>query len=262
MLMIVGYLCLGAIAGIIAGLFGLGGGIVIVPTLIFTFTYLNFPTEVLTHLAIGTSLASIIFTSLSTIYVHQKTKTIDWSLALKLSLGMFIGGLLGAYVADLLDGKMLQNIFAVYAIFVAIQMWFSLTPKATQQLPKNFGCSVIGSVVGFVSGLFGIAGGSLVVPVLTFYKVNITRAIATSSATGFPLAISGTFGYLWAGQNAINLPEHSFGYIYWPALFGIVISSTYFAKIGAKLTHRLNPKILKKSFSVLMILVAFELIFS
>lgn len=262
MLIIVAYLLLGAIAGLIAGIFGLGGGIIIVPTLIFTFTYLNFESSVLTHIAIGTSLASIIFTSLSAIVVHHKRAAIDWSLAIKLSIGMFFGGLLGAYFANLVSGEALQNIFACYALFVAIQMWFVLTPKATYSLPKRLGCSVLGIIIGFVSGLFGIAGGSLVVPILTFYNVTITRAIATSSVTGFPIALSGALGYLITGLEAQNLPENAIGYIYWPAMLGIVLSSTYFAKIGAKLTHGLNPRILKKAFSILMLLVSAKLLLS
>ncbi|TEW55386.1 sulfite exporter TauE/SafE family protein [Psychromonas sp. RZ22] len=261
-MIIASYLLLGAVAGLVAGVFGLGGGIVIVPTLIFTFTFLNFDPQVLTHLAIGTSLASIIFTSLSAICIHHKHAAIDWSLALKLSIGMFIGGLFGAYVADLISGETLQGIFACYAIFVAIQMWFSLTPKGTYSLPRQLGCTLLGSSIGFISGLFGIAGGSLVVPVLAFYKINISKAIATSSVTGFPIAVSGALGYLWMGRDAVNLPEHTVGYIYWPALVGIVVTSTYFAKVGAKLAHGLNPAILKKLFSVLMVLVATELLFS
>lgn len=261
MLIIAAYLILGAFAGLIAGVFGLGGGIIIVPALIFTFTYLNFDPQVLTHLAVGTSLSTIIFTSISAIYVHYKRLAIDWGLALKLTIGMVIGGLLGAYVADFISGKTLQRIFAAYALFVAIQMWFSLTPKASYELPKKLGCTLLGTVIGFISGLFGIAGGSLVVPVLTFYKVNIIRAIATSSVTGFPIALSGTLGYLWMGMDANNLPEETFGYIYWPATLGIIMSSTYFAKLGAKITHGINPQLLKKAFSILMILVAIKLVF-
>lgn len=262
MLIVVVYLVIGAIAGLIAGIFGLGGGIIIVPTLIFTFSYMQFSADVLTHLAIGTSLATIIFTSLSAIYVHYKRSAIDWSLAIKLSAGMLLGGLFGAFVADNIKGETLQNVFAGYALFVAIQMWFSLTPKATYGLPQHFICTLLGSIIGFFSGLFGIAGGSLVVPTLTFYKVSMTRAIATSSVTGLPVAVSGTIGYLWMGYDASALPEHSIGYIYVPALVGIVLSSTYFAKLGAKITHKLPPQKLKKAFSLLMILVASRLLWS
>ena len=261
MLILLGYILLGVIAGLIAGIFGLGGGIIIVPALIFTFTFLNFPPEVLTHIAVGTSLSTIIFTSLSAIYVHHKNVAINWSLAIKLSIGMLGGGLIGAYFAEMASGEVLQNLFAVYSLTVACQMWFSWQPKATLVLPKKTGLAVLGAVIGTVSGLFGIAGGSLVVPILTLYRVKITNAIATSAVTGFPIAISGTLGYLLTGWGNSDLPEYSFGYIYLPATFGIIISSTVFAKIGAKLVHQLPADKLKKSFAIVLLIVAIKLFF-
>ncbi|MCW8995551.1 MAG: sulfite exporter TauE/SafE family protein, partial [Psychromonas sp.] len=134
-MLLLGYIFLGAIAGLTAGIFGIGGGIVIVPTLIFTFSYLNFPPEVLTHLAVGTSLSTILFTSLSAIYVHHRKLAINWPLAVKLSIGMVFGGLIGAYFADFMPGVLLQRIFAFYCLFVALQMWFLWSPKAISTIP-------------------------------------------------------------------------------------------------------------------------------
>ncbi|AGH81136.1 hypothetical protein PCNPT3_05970 [Psychromonas sp. CNPT3] len=259
MWLLLGYLLLGAVAGLMAGVFGLGGGIIIVPALIMTFTYLHFPPEILTHLAVGTSLACIVFTSLSTIYVHQQKKAIYWPLVLKLSLGMIFGGLLGAYFADFMSGELLQRVFSLYAICVAAQMWFSWRPKAQLHLPKTPGCALIGSLIGCVSGLFGIAGGSLVVPILALYRVPIKNAIATSAATGFPIALAGAFGYWMMGLNNALLPEYSQGYIYWPACLGIILSSTFFAKVGARLAHRLAPEKVQKLFSIVLVLIAMKL---
>lgn len=261
MTILLGYILLGAVAGLIAGVFGLGGGIIIVPTLIFTFTYLHFPPEVLTHLAVGTSLSTILFTSLSAIHVHHKKLAINWPLAFKLSIGMLFGGFIGAYFADLFSGELLQQIFAIYCISVAFQMWFSWRPKGAFILPKKTGLALLGSGIGIVSGLFGIAGGSLVVPILSLYRIKITQAIATSAATGFPIALSGTIGYLLTGWGNIDLPEHSIGYIYLPATLGIIISSTFSAKIGAKLVHRLPADKLKKSFAIILLLIASKLFF-
>lgn len=260
MLIILGYILLGALAGLIAGIFGLGGGIIIVPALIFTFSYLNFPAEVLTHLAVGTSLSTILFTSLSAIYVHHKKSAINWPLAVKLSIGMLMGGLFGAYVAEFFSGELLQILFASYSLIVALQMWFSWQPKGDFLLPKRVGLVILGSAIGIVSGLFGIAGGSLVVPILTLYRVKITQAIATSAVTGFPLAISGSIGYLLMGWNNDALPEYSVGYIYLPATLGIIASSAVFAKFGAKLTHSLPAAKLKKAFSIILLLVAIKLL--
>lgn len=258
-MLILGYLLLGATAGLIAGIFGLGGGIIIVPTLIFTFSCLNFPAEVLTHLAVGTSLSTILFTSLSAIYVHHRKLAIDWPLACQLSLGMLIGGIIGASLAEFMSGALLQRIFAFYALSVALQMWFSWLPKAVLSLPRRFGCGLLGAGIGMVSGLFGIAGGSLVVPILTLYRVKITKAIATSAVTGFPIALSGSIGYIVMGWNNPALPENSFGYVYWPAMLGIILSSTIFAKFGALLAHRLSPRKLKKCFALVLVLIAIKL---
>ena len=259
MLILFGYILLGSVAGLTAGVFGLGGGIIIVPALIFTFSFLGFPNEVLTHMAVGTSLSTIMFTSLSAIYVHHKKSVINWVLALKLSVGMILGGLIGAYFADIFSGELLQKLFARYSITVAYQMWFSWRPSGSLTLPTKTGLALLGTIIGMVSGLFGIAGGSLVVPILTLYRMKIKEAIATSSVTGFPIALSGTIGYLLTGLGNVSLPEYSVGYIYLPATLGIILSSTIFAKIGAKLVHRLDSNRLKKSFSIVLLLVAIKL---
>lgn len=254
------YLLLGSLAGLTAGVFGVGGGIIIVPALIFTFAYLGFPIEVATHVAVGTSLASIIFTSLASVFGHHKKKSVNWPLAINLSIGMLFGGLLGAFFAHFLPGATLQKIFAVYSFLVAIQMWFSWSPKANWQLPNRLGSSVLGIIIGTISGVFGIAGGSLVVPVLTAYKVKITEAIATSAVTGFPVAVSGAIGYIVMGWKQGELPEYSIGYVYLPALIGIITTSTIFAKLGASLAHNLDPKKITKAFSILLLVIAVKLV--
>ncbi|WP_354624461.1 sulfite exporter TauE/SafE family protein [Psychromonas sp. MME2] len=258
-MLILGYILLGAVAGFTAGVFGIGGGIIIVPTLIFAFTYLHFSPEVIAHLAVGTSLSTILFTSLSAIYVHYKKFNIDWSLSIKLSIGMLFGGFIGAYVAEYLSSAMLQRVFAIYAILVALQMWFSWLPKASLVLPKKLGCSLLGGAIGIVSGVFGIAGGTLVVPILTLYRVKMTQAIATSSVTGVAISLSGSIGYIWMGWHNQALPAESFGYVYWPAMLGIILSSTIFAKLGAKLAYNLPANILKKLFSMLLLIIAAKL---
>ncbi|PKF63839.1 hypothetical protein CW745_03085 [Psychromonas sp. psych-6C06] len=261
MLLILSYLLLGAIAGLIAGVFGLGGGIIIVPTLIFTFTYLNFPTEILTHLAVGTSLSTILFTSLSAIYTHHQHSKINWQLAYKLGIGLLIGGFVGAYFADQFSGQLLQRIFALYSLTVAAQMWFGWQPKGNFNLPKGIALKAIGGGIGILSGLFGIAGGSLVVPILVLYKVKITEAITTAAVTGFPIALSGTVGYMLMGYNNADLPIYSFGYVYLPATIGIIMSSTIFSKVGAKLVHTLPAEKLKKAFAIVLLVGAIKLFF-
>lgn len=261
MFVLFSYMLLGAVAGLIAGVFGLGGGIIIVPSLIFTFSYLNFPPEVLTHLAVGTSLSTILFTSSSAIYVHNKNILINWSLAFKLSVGLIIGGFISAYFADLFSGGILQKAFAIYCFAIAVQMWFSWQPHAALVLPKKLGLACLGSLIGFISGLFGIAGGSLVVPVLTLYRVKMIEAVSTAAVTGFPIALSGTISYIFMGLDNTFTPEYSLGYIYLPATLGIISCSTIFARIGAKLVHTLPVDKTKKAFAIVLLLIACKLFY-
>ena len=256
----ISYILLGAFAGLIAGMCGVGGGIIIVPALIFTFKIIGFRPDIATHIAVSTSLASILFTSLASIYGHYQKKAVNWTLAFNLSVGMFIGGMLGALFANFLSGEMLQRVFGFFALLIALQMWFLWTPKANVQLPKRFGQIVLGVVVGTLSGLFGIGGGAIIVPTLVGIKVKISQAIATSAVTGFPMAVSGTIGYILLGWNRTDLPQYTLGYIYLPALFGIILTSTIFAKMGASLAHRLDPQKITKLFSILLFFIAIKLV--
>lgn len=255
-----GYAFIGVFAGFAAGIFGIGGGIIIVPALLFFFTIIGFPHNIATHIAVGTSLSTILFTSLGSIHGHYKSKAVNWKLAFNLSVGMFFGGMLGALFANFLSGVMLQRIFAIFSFLTATQMWFSWKPNANWQLPKPFGQKVIGAVIGTFAGLFGIGGGSLVVPTLTANKVKISQAIATSAITGFPMAVSGTIGYIYLGWYRTDLPKYTLGYIYLPALFSIILTSIIFAKIGASLTYRLDGVIVTKLFAILLFIIAIKLV--
>ncbi|MFT5880000.1 MAG: putative membrane protein YfcA [Moritella sp.] len=255
------YLVLGAAAGLIAGLFGVGGGLIIVPALIFSFSLQGLSADVLTQVAIGTSLATIVFTSLSAIKTHHSKGAIDWPLVKRLTLGIVAGVVLGSLLADYLPGELLQTIIGIYALIVAVQMGFDLKPKADHVLPKGAGLSVAGGIIGFISALFGIGGGSLTVPYLSWCRVEMRNAVATSSACGLPIAVVGLFSYMMTGWGKAGLPEYSLGYIYLPAFFGIIITSTLFAKQGAKLAHLLPSHVLKRYFAILLLCVAIKFIF-
>jgi uncharacterized membrane protein YfcA len=260
-MIVVVYLILGAAAGLMAGLFGVGGGLIIVPALIVSFTFQDLSPDVLTQLAIGTSLATIIFTSLSSIKTHHSKGAIDWTLVKRLTVGIVIGAVVGSIFADYLPGETLQMIIGVYALTVAVQMGFDLKPKAQHDLPKGAGLTVAGGVIGAISALFGIGGGSLTVPYLSWCRVEMRNAVATSSACGLPIAVAGVSSYIATGWNNPNLPEYSLGYIYLPAFFGIIITSTVFAKQGAKLAHRLPSHVLKRYFALLLLAVGSKFIF-
>ncbi|RJG41888.1 sulfite exporter TauE/SafE family protein [Motilimonas pumila] len=255
------YLGLGAVAGTIAGLFGLGGGIIIVPVLVFTFSWQGFSPEHLTHLAIATSMATIIITATSSTLTHHKLGAIHWPVVARMSIGIVGGTFIGAMLADSISGENLKRLFALFAYLVALQMFFSLKPKATNPLPKGFALSGIGAVIGAISAIFGIGGGSLSVPYLTSRSVPMRNAVALSAALGLPLAISGTFGYIVSGFHENELPPYSLGYVYLPAWLGIVLTSAVFAKIGARLAHRLPPVLMKRLFSVFLFIVGSKFLF-
>lgn len=250
---------LGVVAGLLAGLLGLGGGIVVVPVLIVTFTYLGYAPDVLTHMAVGTSLATIVITSLGSVYQHHKKGAVRWDILRSYGVGLLLGGFLGAQFAESIDGKQLQRLFGIFACIVAVQMFFAVKPSARRVLPGAPGLLGIGTVFGGISALFGIGGGSLSVPFLTWCNVRVQEAIGTSSAAGMPIALSGGLGFMVAGWSNPALPPLSLGFISLPALFGIGLTSILFAQWGAKLAHRLPAATLKRYFSVVLLCAGIKL---
>ena len=246
------YLVLGAIAGILAGLFGVGGGIIIVPVLVFSFTAQGFSPEVLTHLAVGTSLATIVFTSINSIREHNRRGAVQWNLFVWLAPGILAGAAVGGVTAALIQGPILQKIIGVFAICVALQLALNLTPKNPRPLPKRPELVAAGGIIGWASAIFGIGGGSVTVPFLVWRSVSIQQAVATSAACGFPIAFAGAVVFMSTGWHESQLPEWSLGFVYLPAVLGIALTSMFFARFGARLAHRLPPLLLKRLFALLL----------
>jgi uncharacterized membrane protein YfcA len=249
------YFCLGAIAGIVSGLFGLGGGVVIVPILIFTFSSQYFSDDILTHMAIGTSLATIMVTSISSVAAHHKRGLVIWPVVLWLSPGILFGAVLGASFAISVAGLFLQLYFGVFLCLVSLAMTSSIKTSLNITMPGSTGKTVVGSIIGFFASLFGVGGGSLSVPYLSWTQMPIKNAIATSAACGLPIAFSSTIVYTLRGMGSDQLPVNSLGFVYLPAFFGIIFASALFAKVGAKLAHQLPAKALKKYFSLLLLAI-------
>ncbi len=249
------YMLLGAIAGVLAGLFGIGGGLVIVPALVFSFDYQGISTEVATHMAVGTSLATIVFTSLSSIRAHHRKQAVQWHLFKPLALGLAVGSVLGAFTAGMMPGMMLRLVIGIFAIVIGIQMALALKPKPTRQLPDSGVLVGVGGGIGWASAIFGIGGGSLTVPYLTWNNVNMQQAVGTSAACGLPIAIMGALVNINEGMNAEAVPEWSLGFIFLPAFLGIVVTSVPCARLGAILAHNLPATALKRLFSVLLFMV-------
>ncbi|MFL0796197.1 MAG: sulfite exporter TauE/SafE family protein [Cellvibrionaceae bacterium] len=246
------YLSLGAVAGLTAGLFGIGGGVVIVPALLLTFPFLGVDEAVMTHLAIGTSLATILITSVSSIQAHHKKGAVRWPVVWRITPGIIVGALFGAQIAGSLDGETLRKAFGIFLLIIAFKMGIGLKPKATRDLPTTPGLVFSGGVIGGISALFGIGGGSLTVPFLSWCRVAMAEAVASAAAVGFPIALAGAFGYFYTGLNAENLPDMATGYIYWPAFVGIVIASAPCAKVGAFIAHKLPARKLQIGFAILL----------
>lgn len=255
------YLVLGAFAGVLAGLFGIGGGLIIVPVLIFSFGLQGISAEVAVHLAVGTSLATIIFTSINSIRSHHQRGAVRWDVFRPMMVGIAIGAILGAWTASLLSGPVLELIIGVFVILVGVKMLFGVDPKENHPLPGQLGLGGAGGVIGWASAIFGIGGGTLTVPYLSWCSIRMQQAVATSAACGLPIAIAGAVTNIFTGWDQPALPEYAVGYIFLPALIGIVLTSVPFARVGALLAHRLDATLLRKLFAVLLLIVGTRFLF-
>jgi len=252
----------GAVAGMFAGLLGIGGGIIIVPVLAMVFNTQGVSIDVLMHVAIGTSLATIVVTSLSSIRAHQKHGGIEWSVVRVMSVGVFFGGLLGAAIAKLIAGEDLKLIFSIFMFVIAAQMILGNTSKPHRGLPETAGMLSASSVIGMIASVMGIGGGSLSVPFLTWCNMSIRNAIATSAAVGFPIAVSGTIGFMISGWAVAERPVMSIGFVNLPAFLSIIVASTLSAPAGAWIAHRISPVILKRIFAGFLLILGIRMLLS
>lgn len=256
------YLLLGAFAGVLAGLFGIGGGLIIVPVLIFSFGLQGISTEVAAHLAVGTSLATIVFTSISSIRSHHQRGAVRWDIFRPMMVGIAVGAVLGAWTASLLSGAALELIIGVFVILVGLKMLLGVDPKESRPLPGKTGLGSAGGVIGWASAIFGIGGGTLTVPYLSWCSVRMQQAVATSAACGLPIAIAGALANIGTGWGQPALPDYSVGFIFVPALLGIVLTSVPFARVGAMLAHRLDARLLRRLFALLLLVVGARFLLS
>jgi uncharacterized protein len=242
----------------IAGLFGVGGGLIIVPVLVFSFTLQGFDSSVLTHLAVGTSLATIIFTTILSVRAHQRAGAVYWKVFAWMTVGILMGAGLGSVTASVIAGPDLQKIIGVFAIVVAIKMALDFKPKVSSGLPGKPGLALAGVFIGWTSAIFGIGGGSMTAPFLTWRSLTMQQAVATSAACRFPTAVVGTISFMVLGWHDPVHPAHSLGFIYLPAVIGIALTRMFFAPLGAKLAHKLSPRTLKLHFALMLVGVGID----
>lgn len=254
------YLAAGAVAGLASGLFGIGGGLIIVPVLLFAFGLADVDAGVVMHLALGTSLMTIVVTSASSLRAHHRLGGIMWPVFRPLAVGLVIGAVGGAQIAGALPSDVLESIFAVFVLLMAARMAIGGQPPAHRRLPGTPALVGTGGVIGVVSSIVGIGGGSLTVPFLVWCGTEMRKAVGTSAACGFPIAVSGAAGYVIAGWGAPELPAWSTGYVFWPAFAGIAAASVLLAPVGAKLAHRLPQPVLKRIFAAFLVIVGLRLL--
>lgn len=254
------YLLVGGIAGLLAGLLGVGGGLVVIPALLWLFPGQGVDGEILVHLAVGTSLATIVVTSLSSTLAHHGHRAVQWPLFIDLLPGLAVGGWVGGQLAGLVDGRWLQRIVALFVLLVAAQVLAGFRPAAHRQLPGKAVRALVGLAIGVVSGMAGVAGGTLIVPWLLWHQVPMRSAVGTSAACGIPIVVAATLAFLAAGWGRAGLPAYSSGYLYWPAAAGIAAASLLSAPLGARLAHRMPVAVLKRVFGLFLLLVGVKML--
>ena len=253
---------LGTCTGFLAGLLGIGGGMVMVPFITFMLSHRGVDGDLAVKMAIATSMATIIFTSISSVRAHHKRGAVRWDLVKGLAPGIVLGSMLGSVgVFALLKGAYLAIFFGLFVGFSATQMFLDKKPAPTRQVPGFVGQLIAGSGIGFLSGLVGAGGGFISVPFMTWCNVAIHNAVATSAALGFPIAVANVLGYVWSGLALEGLPEGAFGYIWLPALAIIAMCSVITAPLGAKAAHNLPVKKLKRVFASMLYLLAAYMLF-
>lgn len=253
------YIVLGIFVGTLSGIFGIGGGLVIVPTLLYCFKGLGFPTDLAIRMAIGTSLATILVTVSSSAYAHHKNGNVDWGIVKKICLWIIIGGVSGTFISGELASDTLEIIFSIFVVLVAIKMFTDIKVEREYKPTGMILYGIVGFIIGLKSTILGIGGGTISIPFLTWRGVSMKKAVGVSASIGIPIALSGVFSYIYTGMKLPNLPQYSLGLIYLPAFFGVILTSSYFAKVGAKISNHLPQDKMKKGFALFLFLVAIKM---
>ncbi len=259
-LSIVVYLCCGAAAGLMAGLLGVGGGIVIVPMLDMVFPSLGLPAQYVHHLALGTSFATIVITALSSSLAHNRRGAVRWKIVRDITPGILIGTFLGSLLVSRLPARFLLIFFVCFLLIVAVKMLSRYQPPAGREMPGSLGTAGVGGGIGLISSFVGIGGGTMSVPFMTFCNVPMHEAVGTSAAIGFPIALAGTLGYICGGWSAPGLPAGTLGFVHMVAFAGLASASFFAAPIGARLSHSLPTGRLKQVFACFLILMALKML--
>jgi uncharacterized protein len=262
MTILLGYALTGLLAGFLAGLLGIGGGLVFVPILAALFASQGFTPGLVMPMALGTSLAAIVFTSANSMYAHHAHGAVDWRIFRNMTPGIVPGSLLGSVAVAHVPSQVLRIIFSMFAAFAAIQMLANIQPRPIPQSPGFRGLVAAGGAVGSASTLLGIGGALIAVPFMLWRNVPARLAIGTAAALGVPIAVAGTIGFVSTGILNQNLPDYSLGFVHLPALAAIVATSMFSAPLGASVSHHLPVNVLKKCFAGVLLVTAGKMLFT
>ena len=255
-LLILALLAMGTFGGFVAGLLGVGGGMVLVPFITMLFTARGFPDELVVHMAIATSLGMIFFTSLSSVRAHHKHGAVLWPIVRRFTPGILLGAWIGPWIGKQMNTSVLAFFFGCFVAFSAIKMLIGKKPAASRELPGKAGMFAAGGVIGVLAGLVGAGGAFISVPFMARCNVRIHNAVATSAALGFPIALMGTLSNVFYGWGEPGLPAWSLGFIYLPALAIIVVASMGLAPLGARTAHKMPVRQLQRIFAIILYALA------
>ena len=251
---------LGSFSGVLAGLFGIGGGIIIIPTFFYIFSYLAFPDEILSHMVLGSSLGVIAFSSISSTFSHHSKGAVNWRIIKVVAPSIVIGSSLGGLTAGYLESSTLQGLVSLFLVVASVQLIFEFPPPSQNPKTNLAGPVIAGGGIGWLSGVFGIGGGIFSVPYFYHRGLKMMHAIGTSAACGIPIAIAGSISYILIGYENLNLPEYSIGYVYLPATIIVGVMSSLTAKFGVNIAHRMKQKKLRIAFAFLVMIMALNLL--
>ena len=254
-------LVIGAFAGVLAGVLGVGGGIVLVPAFFYAFQTLGYDSEQLMQMCLATSLATIIVTSIRSVLSHNKKGAVDWDILRSWAPGIVIGAVAGMLAVSSLRSATLQGIFGVLALLIGLYMGFGRSEwRLGQAMPKGLSRAALSPGVGFLSVLMGIGGGSFGVPLMSLYNTPIHRAVATAAGFGVLIAVPSVIGFLFVTLDPATRPPYTIGAVNLVAFVLVIAMTLITAPIGAKLAHAMDPKPLKRVFAVFLILVALNML--
>ena len=256
------YLLMGLGVGVFAGMLGIGGGTMLVTLMVLAFNSQGVAPDRVLHLALGTAMATIIFTSIASFRAHHKHGAVRWDIVRTVAPGLVVGTIAGTIVADYLPTKYLAVVFVTFVYYSAVQMFVNVAPEPSRQLPGQGVMNSVATMVGAICSLVGAAGGIITIPLLARCNVPLRQAIGTSAAFGLPVAVTATVGYIWSGLGKDALPPHTLGYVFLPALAAVVIGTFVTVPVGARIAHRMPVPALKRVLGVVLCVLATKMLFT